>query len=66
MGTGHLERLQHIRALLTARGTATDVTRPHCYSATGFTHELRHLAENDPHHAAANFVIRRRLGRPRG
>jgi len=48
MGKGHLERLQHIRALLTARGTATDVTRLQCYSGTGFTDELRHLAENDP------------------
>ncbi|MEU0088481.1 hypothetical protein [Streptomyces sp. NPDC006274] len=48
MGKGHLERLQHIRALLTARGTATEVTRLQCYSGTGFTDELRHLAENDP------------------
>ncbi|WP_308307356.1 hypothetical protein [Streptomyces sp. ISL-10] len=48
MGKVHLERLQHIRALLTARGAATDVTRLHCYSGTGFTDELRHLAENDP------------------
>ncbi|MGX6741865.1 AAA family ATPase [Streptomyces xantholiticus] len=48
MGKGHLERLQHIRALLTTRGTATDVTRLQCYSGTGFTDELRHLAENDP------------------
>lgn len=48
MGKSHLERLQHIRALLTAHGTATDATRLQCYSGTGFTTELRHLADNDP------------------
>lgn len=48
MGKSHLERLQHIRALLTAHGTATDATRLQCYSGTGFTDELRRLAENDP------------------
>ncbi|WP_189934014.1 AAA family ATPase [Streptomyces sulfonofaciens] len=48
MGMGHLERLQHIRALLTARGTATDATRLQCYSGAGFTDELRHLAYGDP------------------
>ncbi|MFI8102094.1 ATP-binding protein [Streptomyces sp. NPDC086023] len=48
MGTGHLERLQHIRDLLSAHGTATEDTRLQCFSGAGFTNELRHLAENDP------------------
>jgi AAA+ ATPase superfamily predicted ATPase len=48
MGVGHLERLRHIRSLLTARGTATDSTRLQCYSGAGFTDELRHLADNHP------------------
>lgn len=47
MGMGHLERLQHIRALLAARGTATDATRLQCYSGAGFTDELHHRAETD-------------------
>ncbi|OMI41172.1 putative ATP/GTP binding protein [Streptomyces sparsogenes DSM 40356] len=48
MGMGHLERLQRIRALLTARGTATDATRLQCYSGGGFTDELRRRADDDP------------------
>ncbi|MFC3998453.1 ATP-binding protein [Nocardiopsis sediminis] len=48
MGMGHLERLRHIRTLLTARGAATDTTRLECYSSAGFTDELRRLADDDP------------------
>ncbi|WP_432033416.1 hypothetical protein [Streptomyces antibioticus] len=48
MGVGHLERLRHIRALLTTRGIATEVTRLHCFSGAGFTDELHHRAKNDP------------------
>lgn len=48
MGLAHLERLRRIRALLTARGTATEDTRLHCFSGSGFTDELRRLAEGDP------------------
>lgn len=48
MGIGHLERLQHIRDLLTARGTATEDTRLQCFSGAGFTDALRNLAESDP------------------
>ncbi|ELS50280.1 putative ATP/GTP binding protein [Streptomyces viridochromogenes Tue57] len=48
MGAGHLERLRRIRTLLTTRGTATEATRPHCFSGAGFTDELHHLARNDP------------------
>ncbi|HWS34333.1 MAG TPA: ATP-binding protein, partial [Actinoplanes sp.] len=49
MGLGHLDRLRHIRALLTARqrlgaGTA----RLACYSGAGFTDELRRVAAEDP------------------
>ncbi len=48
MGAGHLERLRHIRSLLIRSGTATEATRLHCFSGTGFTDELNHLAQNDP------------------
>lgn len=48
MGAGHLERLRHIRSLLTRSGTATEATRLYCFSGTGFTDELNHLAKNDP------------------
>ncbi|MEU6373316.1 hypothetical protein [Streptomyces sp. NPDC046909] len=48
MGVGHLERLRHIRTLLTTRGTATEATRLHFFSGAGFTDELHQLAENDP------------------
>ncbi|XUL88988.1 AAA family ATPase [Streptomyces galilaeus] len=48
MGAGHLERLRHIRSLLIRSGTATEATRLYCFSGTGFTDELNHLAKNDP------------------
>ena len=48
MGRGHLERLRHIRALLTTRGTATESTRLHCFSGAGFSEELHGLARADP------------------
>ncbi|MFG2942616.1 ATP-binding protein [Streptomyces sp. NPDC048282] len=48
MGVGHLERLRHIRTRLITRATATEATRLHCFSGTGFTDELHHLAQNDP------------------
>ncbi|MFJ5678613.1 ATP-binding protein [Streptomyces sp. NPDC093097] len=48
MGLGHLNRLQHIRTLLTTRGTATQNTRLQCFSGAGFTDELRRRAEIDP------------------
>ncbi|WP_223006875.1 AAA family ATPase [Streptomyces roseirectus] len=48
MGLGHLDRLRHIRTLLTRTGTATATTRLHCFSGTGFTDELRRLAQDDP------------------
>lgn len=48
MGAGHLERLRHVRSLLIRSGTATEATRLHCFSGTGFTDELNHLAQNDP------------------
>ncbi|GAA1897128.1 hypothetical protein GCM10009716_04000 [Streptomyces sodiiphilus] len=49
MGLGHLDRLRHIRALLVAQGrygagTAALV----CFSAAGFTDELRRVAGEDP------------------
>ncbi len=49
MGLGHLERLTRIRALLTAqeRYGAADA-RLVCYSATGFTDDLRDRAATDP------------------
>ncbi|MGN9785559.1 ATP-binding protein [Nonomuraea sp. ZG12] len=49
MGLGHLDRLTRIRALLTAQnrhGAAT--ARLLCYSAAGFTDELRARAASDP------------------
>lgn len=48
MGVGHLERLRHIRSLLVRGGTATEATRLYCFSGTGFTDELKQLAEGDP------------------
>jgi AAA+ ATPase superfamily predicted ATPase len=48
MGLGHLQRLRHIRELLTARGTATEATRLLCFSGTGFTDDLRRATGNDP------------------
>ncbi|WP_419995245.1 ATP-binding protein [Streptomyces boninensis] len=40
MGTGHLERLQHIVGLLDRRGENISHLRPACYSGAGFTPEL--------------------------
>lgn len=55
MGVGHLERLRHIRSLLIRserpprqQRAATETTRLHCFSGTGFTDELHHLAKLDP------------------
>lgn len=48
MGAGHLERLRHVRSLLTRNGAATEATRLYCFSGTGFTDELHHLAKDDP------------------
>lgn len=59
MGIGHLERLRHIRALLVARGTATDATRLQCYSGVGFTDDLRRLAEE--HGSTVQLIDVRRL-----
>ena len=49
MGIGHLNRLRRIRALLAAQdrpGAAT--AKLACYSAAGFTDELRAAADTDP------------------
>ncbi|WP_308190649.1 hypothetical protein [Streptomyces sp. HPF1205] len=49
MGIGHIERLAHIRGLLTAQGRpGAAEARLACYSAAGFTDELRERAEADP------------------
>ncbi|WP_219668539.1 hypothetical protein [Streptomyces bambusae] len=48
MGTGHLERLRHVRDLLAKGGTSTDRTRLQCFSGAGFTDDLRRLARKDP------------------
>jgi hypothetical protein len=48
MGIGHLQRLQHLRGLLAARGTAEQRTpRLMCFSGAGFTDELRRIAADD-------------------
>lgn len=48
MGLGHLQRLQHIRSLLSARGTTgAERARLVCFSGAGFTDDLRRLAERD-------------------
>jgi hypothetical protein len=48
MGLGHLQRLQHIRELLTARATTTPrQTRLMCFSGAGFTDQLRKAAAHD-------------------
>lgn len=48
MGTRHLERLRHIRSLVSALGKHdTSSTALMCFSAAGFTSELRSLAEGD-------------------
>ncbi|MEU7240150.1 hypothetical protein [Streptomyces sparsogenes] len=46
--SGRRRQVQRIRALLTARGTATNATRLQCHSGGGFTDELRRHADNDP------------------
>lgn len=47
-GAPHLERLRHIRDLLTARGTgSSERTRLLCFSGAGFTGDLRALADRD-------------------
>ncbi|MEY9840246.1 ATP-binding protein [Streptacidiphilus sp. EB103A] len=49
MGLGHLERLTRIRALLTAQGRhGAAGARLACFSAAGFTPELRDRATVDP------------------
>jgi AAA+ ATPase superfamily predicted ATPase len=49
MGIAHLERLEHIRTLLTAQGRyGAASARLACYSAAGFTAELRTRAKHDP------------------
>lgn len=49
MGTGHLDRLRHIRSLLTTqRRPGAESARLTCYSAAGFTDELRAEADADP------------------
>ncbi|MGW1002393.1 AAA family ATPase [Streptomyces sp. NPDC002520] len=45
MGVPHLERLQHILRLLSARGVDTSHAVPACYSGAGFTPELHAAAE---------------------
>ncbi|MGH3314435.1 MAG: ATP-binding protein, partial [Streptomyces sp.] len=48
MGTSHLQRLQHIRALLGSRhGRPPEQTRLLCFSGAGFTDELRQTAARD-------------------
>lgn len=49
MGLGHLDRLIRVRALLTAQGRhGAGTARLLCYSAAGFTDELRVRAASDP------------------
>lgn len=49
MGIRHIERLAHIRGLLTTQGRpGAAEARLTCYSAAGFTDELRERAEADP------------------
>lgn len=49
MGTGHLDRLARIRDLLAAQGRAGAAeARLACYSAAGFTDDLRARAAADP------------------
>lgn len=48
MGTRHLERLRHIRTLISGLGKYdTTSTALICFSAAGFTNELRNRAEED-------------------
>ncbi|MQS08957.1 ATP-binding protein [Streptomyces sp. IF17] len=49
LGLGHLERLEHIRELLRARGDVrAGETRLFCFGGAGFTDDLRRRAEGDP------------------
>lgn len=49
LGVAHLQRLRHIRELLTARGAATpERTRLMCFGGAGFTDDLREAAARDP------------------
>ncbi|WP_246885919.1 ATP-binding protein [Streptomyces sp. GESEQ-4] len=57
MGTGHLDRLRHIKSLLTQRGQDTSAVRLACYSGAGFTDDLRAAAD------AAGDVVLVDLGR---
>lgn len=48
MGTRHLERLRHIRTLISSLGKYdTTSTALICFSAAGFTNELRNRAGED-------------------
>jgi hypothetical protein len=48
MGLPHLERLRHIRDLLTAQGRHGAVdARLVCYGGNGFTPDLRQAADQD-------------------
>ena len=49
MGLAHLKRLEHIRGLLAAQGKyGAEYARLACFSAAGFTDDLRARAANDP------------------
>jgi hypothetical protein len=49
MGIGHLDRLMRIRALLVAQGKhGAESAKLTCFSAAGFTDELREQAANSP------------------
>ena len=49
MGLAHLKRLEHIRGLLIAQGRhGAEHARCACFSAAGFTDELRARAADDP------------------
>jgi AAA+ ATPase superfamily predicted ATPase len=48
MGRGHVDRLAHVRSLLSAQGKpGAETARLLCVSAAGFTPELRERAETD-------------------
>jgi len=47
MGQRHLDRLRHVRQLLTAQGRCTDQARLVCYSAAGFAADLRAAAARE-------------------
>ncbi|MBA2950790.1 AAA family ATPase [Streptomyces himalayensis] len=49
MGFGHVQRLEHIRDLIRARGTVNaPATRLLCFSGAGFTDDLHTRAAHDP------------------